>query len=450
MDFAGLLPEINSARIYTGPGSGPLLAAAAAWDWLATELDSAAASYGSVVSALTSGPWLGPSSASMAAAAAPYVGWLSATASRAEQTANQARAAVAAYETAYAMTVPPQVIAANRAQLMALVATNLLGQNTPAIAATEAQYAEARAQDAAAMYSYAGASSSATTLPPFTPPAPSANPAVLGGHAAGVTQASPQLLSAVPQALQSLAAPFTSTSATTGQATSGLSGILTTLGLSPVSGADSGLSSTGLATASAAWGSASQATSEIRAAQVQMSDTQVLIVATQDLLHGTQDQMTGMEGRILARLGSVSSASLDSGAGPAALSAGLGRAVLIGGLSVPQGWAVAAPAIRPVALTLPVAGFGAAAGIGVGGPGNLFAEMALATMAGRAIGDAASIGRPDRGTATSRTPAMPAQTSLGGSVTGIAAELRELAELRDAGILTEEEFSEQKRRLLCR
>ncbi|MCV7400709.1 SHOCT domain-containing protein [Mycobacterium fragae] len=33
-------------------------------------------------------------------------------------------------------------------------------------------------------------------------------------------------------------------------------------------------------------------------------------------------------------------------------------------------------------------------------------------------------------------------------MTRTAAELRELAELRDSGILTEEEFTQQKRRLL--
>jgi len=38
MDFAFLPPEINSGRMYEGPGSGPLLAAAAAWDGIATEL----------------------------------------------------------------------------------------------------------------------------------------------------------------------------------------------------------------------------------------------------------------------------------------------------------------------------------------------------------------------------------------------------------------------------
>lgn len=33
-------------------------------------------------------------------------------------------------------------------------------------------------------------------------------------------------------------------------------------------------------------------------------------------------------------------------------------------------------------------------------------------------------------------------------ITSIAAELRELADLRHAGILTDDEFTEQKRRLL--
>ena len=61
------------------------------------------------------------------------------------------------------------MIAANRAQLASLVATNLLGQNTPAIAATEVHYAEMWAQDAAAMYGYAGSSAAATQVPPFTP-----------------------------------------------------------------------------------------------------------------------------------------------------------------------------------------------------------------------------------------------------------------------------------------
>ena len=62
------------------------------------------------------------------------------------------------------------MIAANRALLAALVATNFLGQNTPAIAANEATYAEFWAQDAGAMYGYAGAATTASQLTPFAGP----------------------------------------------------------------------------------------------------------------------------------------------------------------------------------------------------------------------------------------------------------------------------------------
>jgi len=176
MNFGALPPEINSGRMYSGAGAGPLLAAAAAWDGLAAELAAAATGCQSVISALAGSAWTGPSSASMVAAVTPYVAWLGATAARCEQTGIQAGAAAAAYEAAFAMTVPPPVIAANRALLMALIATNFFGQNTPAIAATEAQYAEFWAQDAAAMYGYAGSSAVAAQLTPFAPPPPPTTP----------------------------------------------------------------------------------------------------------------------------------------------------------------------------------------------------------------------------------------------------------------------------------
>src|SRR5436309_1454481 len=188
-DFGALPPEINSGRMYLGAGSGPMLAAAAAWDELAAELQSTASSYGSTIENLAAGPWTGPSSIAMAAAAAPYVAWMSATGAQAEEAATQAKLAAGAYETAFAATVPPPVIAANRALLMALLATNFLGQNTAAIAATEAQYAEMWAQDAAAMYGYAGSSAAASALTPFGPAAPATDPAGLGAQAAAVAQA---------------------------------------------------------------------------------------------------------------------------------------------------------------------------------------------------------------------------------------------------------------------
>lgn len=172
--FAFLPPEVNSGRMYSGPGSGSMLAAAASWDALAAELDSTAQTCQSVLSTLTALHWHGPASAAMAAAAAPYLGWLQFTAEQTRQTALQARAAAAAYELAHAMTVPPPAVTANRAALAALIATNFFGQNTAAIAATEAQYAEYWATDAAAMYGYAASSAAASELTPFTSPRPAA------------------------------------------------------------------------------------------------------------------------------------------------------------------------------------------------------------------------------------------------------------------------------------
>jgi PPE-repeat protein len=216
MDFAVLPPEINSGRMYAGPGSGSMMTAAVAWDGLAAELRSAATSYSSVISGMTAGGQ-GPSSAAMAAAAAPYAAWISGTAAAAEQAAAQARAAASAYQTAFAAMVPPPVIAANRSQRAWLVTTNLFGQNTPTIAATEAQYADMWAQDAAAMYGYAGAV--ATQLTPFTEPPQTTNPAGAAGQTTAVTHAVStsagtdahsaltQLMSAVPRALQSAGAP---------------------------------------------------------------------------------------------------------------------------------------------------------------------------------------------------------------------------------------------------
>ena len=170
LDFGLLPPEVNSGRMYSGPGPGPLLAASEAWDSLAAELGFAANGYGAALAELTSNSWVGPTSVAMMSAVTPYINWLTSTGAQAEETANQARAAVAAYEAAFAMTVPPPAIAANRAQLAALVATNFLGQNTPAIMMTEALYAEMWAQDAAAMYGYAGASQVAMQVTPFVEP----------------------------------------------------------------------------------------------------------------------------------------------------------------------------------------------------------------------------------------------------------------------------------------
>jgi PPE-repeat protein len=359
LDFGVLPPEINSARMYSGPGSGPMMAAAGAWDALAEELSSTAAGYGSVIAELTSGQWLGPSSVAMAKAAAPYVAWLDAAAAQAEHTAAQAKEAVAAYELAFATTVPPPVIAANRSLLMALVATNFFGQNTAAIAATETQYAEMWVQDAVAMYGYAGSSSAASRLTPFSPPPSTTDPARLAAQSGAVAHAASssagtqattlsQLISEMPGALQQLAAP----------ATPGASSDppiifdVIRLGLAAPRFANVGLSYSSSTT----------------------SGRGVLIANDRIAFQEQSDFENGLK---------FTANVAPPRPGGSMMSAELGRASPVGSLSVPPGWADAAPAVRPVALALPDSG---ANGIAESSadlspvPGSSFSQAVLGTL----------------------------------------------------------------------
>jgi PPE-repeat protein len=348
IDFAMFPPEINSGRMYAGPGAGPMTAASAAWDALADDLYLAAAAYGYVVSDLTSS-WLGPSSISMATAAATYVSWITAAAAQAALTAAQATAAVAAYDAAFAMTVPPPVIAANRALLLALVATNFFGQNTPAIMATEALYVEMWAQDAAAMYGYAGASLAASALTPFTTPPESTSPSGLGGMAAAVTQAvstsagtsaqtvAPLSSTALPGALPG----FASTMASSTTSTSPLSSLTTMTSSSAVT--------SGTSLVSGAATSASMATSG-----VSMLGSAGPLMNAFGPATATIAQSFQMSGSVMSTgVGSGASALSSPGFGGTSVTATAGRAASLGAMSVPQGWTSAAPSFSQVASALP-------------------------------------------------------------------------------------------------
>ena len=228
LDFGAIPPEINSGLMYTGPGSGPLMAAAAAWDGVAAELGTATSGYSSVISELTGAPWIGPSSSAMVSAVTPYVSWLSALGGQAEETASRATAAAAAYETAFAMTVPPPVIAANRVLLANLIATNFLGQNTPAIAVTEAQYMEMWAQDAGAMYTYAASSAAASVLSSFDSPPNTTTPDAEAKQAQAVTQAAEQPASNAAQTVSNTTSQAVSSSSTTANTTASTTSTSTT------------------------------------------------------------------------------------------------------------------------------------------------------------------------------------------------------------------------------
>ncbi|ORB41622.1 hypothetical protein BST40_21215 [Mycobacterium persicum] len=207
MNFAVLPPEVKSARMHLGAGLGPMLTAAAAWDGLAAELGSAATSFSVVTTGLTGSLWLGPSSAAMADAAAPYLGWLNAAANQAEQAAVQVRLAAAAFEAALAATVHPALISANRSQFVSLVLSNLFGQNATAIADAEIHYEQMCARDVAAMFDYySGASAAVSTLTPF--PSTLRGLANLAGPTAGAYGAAAATVTAAAAAAQDIVVPF--------------------------------------------------------------------------------------------------------------------------------------------------------------------------------------------------------------------------------------------------
>ncbi|MHA7652816.1 PPE family protein [Mycobacterium sp. ML4] len=360
-DFGLLPPEVNSARMYAGPGAASIVAAANAWDGLAAVLNSAAESYGAVIAGLAIESWLGPASTSMAAAAAPYAGWLSAAAMRAELTAAQARAAAAAYETGFAMTVPPPLITANRKHLMSLAATNLLGQNSPAIEALQAEYAEMWAQDAAAMFAYAASSETASTLLPFTAPTQTADPA--GPATAGAATGQAALLPTInAQTLQGLAALPPASSAGPAAVTIPTPvGELDLLAAYIAITATAGLSLSVVNTARPWYYGSGSTGKDDRTATGTVQPT----------------QGGGIASLYAARAG------MDGGA-PAAAA---GQAALVGALTVPHSWTVAAPEIRLAVESLPGAGAGAGpmpTNLGAA-PAALLGGAALASLAGRGV-----------------------------------------------------------------
>jgi PPE-repeat protein len=353
MLFGMLPPEINSALMYAGPGSGPMMGAATAWDGLAADLYCTAASCQSVISGLTEGPWQGPSALRMAAAATPYVTWLNTTAAHAESAAGQAKLAAGAFETAHAMTVPPALVAANRALLMTLIATNFFGQNTPAIAATEAQYAQMWAQDALAMDGYAATGAQAAVLASFTPPPPTtAGPGTqlaalaqsdissAGAHTLATLS---QLTAATPQTLQAL--------------TSGSSGEF-----SPAMMFPSGFVTGALAALAA-----------LHAAE---EDTAVAGARIATVLHGVKPFLDAGFGPVISRL-----------ATPPMVSVGLGRANMIGPLSVPPSWAGPGAALGRAAPVLPNATVSAPSAWSPSGP---FGQSLLGNLAGQGLRGIAS------------------------------------------------------------
>jgi PPE-repeat protein len=377
MSFSLICPEINSALMFSGAGSGPLLEAATAWDTLAADLESTATQYQTLITNLVTGAWLGPSSAQMAAATAPYIAWLQGTAATAAQTGAQAKVAAAAYQTAYASMVPLPVIAANRALLAELVANNFLGQNTGAIATTEANYLDMWIQDALGMDTYQMNSQAASTLP-----AQSAAPQVASGAApaAAVAAATPVDATTV---FENLILAFADLFGYTGAAPGGLDATALSAWLPGVTTALAANPSAALLPVQATYYMGMLSSTPAR---MFMSSGSSSSSAAGSTLASTSDTLIEnvgkfVDGKLANVMGGVGGQLRQWGS---SISASLAGAQHVGGLSVPNAWHGMAPEMARSAPIMPETSV-AAPTMTHGLPSSPFAQGLMGALAGRGV-----------------------------------------------------------------
>jgi PPE-repeat protein len=230
------------------------------------------------------------------------------------------------------------------------------------------------------MYAYAGSSAAASELTPFTQPPETTDSSGLGRQSAAVAEAGAadvqsqlaQLMGVIPNALQTVG-PAAAAPAATTPVGSVIDAIYPfAVGIRPFFAAITGAYSpiVGFVLFGGWWLFAGQ-----------------ILGLSQNAPGVASLLSTG--GKPAAGLSPLRGGYVASLApGGAGATASLGHSTLVGSLSVPQGWVTAAPVMRTMASVLPAASPAALAAVPAAAEGGLFGEMAMASLAGRAMAGA--------------------------------------------------------------
>ncbi|CKO90524.1 PPE family protein [Mycobacterium tuberculosis] len=145
--------EYISNIIYEGPGADSLFFASGQLRELAYSVETTAESLEDELDELDEN-WKGSSSDLLADAVERYLQWLTKHSRQILETAYVIDFLAYVYEETRHKVVPPATIANNREEVHRLIASNVAGVNTPAIAGLDAQYQQYRAQNIAVMNDY--------------------------------------------------------------------------------------------------------------------------------------------------------------------------------------------------------------------------------------------------------------------------------------------------------